>query len=397
MKKIKGTAAREAALQGIALAAEADRKVVPPRTMFVGPCVEFWAALTASDSSGPSREPLASRFDPAVLRKLALACGIGEVRHAAIRFRTALGEATDTQGGYGSLKIGCTLNQTVPLTYKEFSRSRYTRGQRFMECARELYMATLAWREAPEFVAPPQHFGIRCKGPSGKHDESVHGAVLYPFLVFGDHGVSLEQFFASPTSPMTMAFKKDLCLRLLGGLRELHGGGIAHGDLRAGNVVFCPSRPRSLVIIDFGLAQREHRVGLPVDGFKRERWVSVASQALGPGSVYAPEYCQGGPTAATDMWAAGALIVRIFIRDPHDGLRGVPDASKRTVSTIFTERLPTKFVAKSLWFLILDCCQSDPGNRPSAAKLAAALEATRVDPDGKLIPAGLPQIPSSTC
>ncbi|KAK3261983.1 hypothetical protein CYMTET_29138 [Cymbomonas tetramitiformis] len=116
--------------------------------------------------------------------------------------------------------------------------------KRYLECARELYMTTSAWRAAPEYVVPPHNYGIVTRP----------GHRPTPYLLFMDHGISLDAFLQKPTCPLDMACKREICLRMVRGLRALHSGGVAHGDLRAHNLVLSPSRLGSLVFIDFGLA-----------------------------------------------------------------------------------------------------------------------------------------------
>ncbi|KAK3257800.1 hypothetical protein CYMTET_33126 [Cymbomonas tetramitiformis] len=181
-------------------------------------------------------------------------------------------------------------------------------------------MMTLVWQAAPEYVVPLQHFGIL--------ERKGHRPV--PFLVFMDHGICMHDFLHLLTSPIIMACKRELCLRLHSGLRALHASGVVQRNLRASNIVLSPSRPSSLVLVDFGLARREHREGLPEDGYLRRRWVKGHSHEP-KGTVFAPEYSNAGPTPASDMWSMASLLVRIIlIRGSKDGLHGIPDKDTST-------------------------------------------------------------------
>jgi len=349
----------------------------PVRTLFVGSSVEYWSNLTAEFSKGKGGEG-AALFTETVLHSLAQTCGIACIPHSAITASNPLGEATPFVGGYGELKIGCTVNGTVPLVYKEFNSKHYQRtSKRFQECAREMYMLNLATRAAPAYVVPPHNYGV----------VNLEQRRKAPFLLFMDHGISLHDFLRKPAIPMDLECKRQIGLRMVRGLTELHACGIAHGDLRAANLVLSPIRPASLCFIDFGLARLEPRAATAVDGFSRARW-SAGRKHQERGSVYAPEYGEGGPTAATDMWAVAALLVRLFTRSAKDALLAVPDTeTAKRVPAILTKRWPNPEVGRKLWGLILDCGKIAAADRPSAAALAAAFEASRVDPtSGKLVP-----------
>ena len=335
--------------------------------MFVGTCSAYYATQTTSNV-----------WDPKVLRGLAQTCNVGEVNHAQITFENQLGLAKISNGGFASTMVGCTLNGTLPLVYKEFGVRLWPRSkQRFSECSRELFMTTVAWQSAPQFVSPILHFGIH-----EAFTDSVRSHT--PFLVSMDHGTSLDSFLSRPVNfTLTMSDKRNLCLRLLGGLAALHAAGVFHGDIRAANVVLSPSRPDSLVYIDFGLSRRESADGRPEDGFRRHRWTSgtIGPIAAAPGSVYAPEYGRGGPTSATDMWALAPILVRILIRDAADALRGInDDNTNRNVRDILKKRCPYEFVGRAIWQRIMDCTLNDPTKRPSARSLLRLFKASTIDP-----------------
>ena len=323
-------------------------------------------------------------YTPQVLRTLSQKCTLGEVSRGAITFKNALGPAKNMSGGYACTSVGCTLNGTVPYVYKKFGQEQYAFPEdRFLECAREVIMTTLAWQAAPQYVSPLRHFGIHREGTPE----------VAPFLMSFDHGVSLSEFLARPTVALNMTVKRELCLRLLRALTALHASGIYHGDLRSANVVLSPSKCENLVLIDFGLARRETRPGLPVDNFVRSRWTSPQPVAFqSKGNVYAPEYYRGGPTAATDMWSLAPLLVRILIRDARDALRGIEDTHwQTTVGDILRLRQRNPAVASRIWKLVLDCAAVKPLARMTSGSLSRVFEntrVTRVGSDEKLVSSG---------
>ncbi|KAK3247486.1 hypothetical protein CYMTET_43017 [Cymbomonas tetramitiformis] len=219
--------------------------------------------------------------------------------------------------------VGCTLNGTLPLVYKEFDVRQWPQSKlRFSECSRELFMTTVAWQSAPQFVSPILHFGI--------HEASTDSVQCHaPFLVSMDHGTSLDSFLSRPENlTLTMSEKRNLCLRLLGGLAALHAAGVFHGDIRAANAVLSPSRPDSLVYIDFGLSRREPADGRPDDGFRRHRWTSgtIGASAAAPGST--PPVPTPTPADANDP--AGLVAARTAFIEQAERARDVlKDAKHR--------------------------------------------------------------------
>ncbi|KAK3253629.1 hypothetical protein CYMTET_37127 [Cymbomonas tetramitiformis] len=336
--------------------------------------------LTSENSRHP--RTTAWRYGPDIVRTLAQNCNLGEVSYNMVTFSNPLGPAKKCDGGFASTRVGCTLNGTVPLVYKEFSLKHWpSASTRFSEFARELYMTTLASNSAPQYVSPILHFGLRQLGERER-------PACAPFLLSMDHGISLDAFLAQPPVAVTMTFKRDLCTRILTGFAALHAAGISHGDVRATNMVLSPTRPDSLVIIDFGLSRRQHKEGLPEDHYRRHRWTSgtPADAHQKPGSVYAPEYSHGGPTSATDMWAIAPILVRILIRDSEDALRRVnDDATKATVHDILGKRSSTNCVSRAIWNPVMDCAHREPGKRPTAASLARLFVASEAATDGNQV------------
>ncbi len=89
------------------------------------------------------------------------------------------------------------------------------------------------------------------------------------------------------------------------GLAALHGAGLAHGALRPAAVVLDPRGHARLT--GLGIAAL-----LPPPGTDRE-----ADRLLGPPRYLAPERLAGGePSAAADVYAAGALLVEVFTGQP---------------------------------------------------------------------------------
>jgi hypothetical protein len=136
-----------------------------PFYYFVGCCSEYWASLMDTRPPKTGTKTSAPYYTPQVLRTLSQKCTLGEVSRGAITFKNALGPAKNMSGGYACTSVGCTLNGTVPYVYKKFGPEQYASPEdRFLECAREVIMTTLAWQAAPQYVSPLRHFGIHREG-----------------------------------------------------------------------------------------------------------------------------------------------------------------------------------------------------------------------------------------
>jgi hypothetical protein len=131
--------------------------------------------------------------------------------------------------------------------------------------------------------------------------------------------------------------------QLLQAVQAIHAQGLAHGDIKASNVMIEGARA---ILMDFGAA-------LPLGA--HPRYGSPASMA--------PEVLAGGPaSAAADVYALGALLYRMAVGDAAtegDDARGV-----RTLRRALGVPLAT---------LVTDMRASDAAARPSVAEIAVRL------------------------
>ena len=137
-------------------------------------------------------------------------------------------------------------------------------------------------------------------------------------------------------------------------LVELHRRGIVHGDVSAANVLL--TREGRPMLTDLG---RARLVG------------QVPSRAGGTPEYLAPEVnAPGPPTAAADVYAAGALGWRMLTGEP------VPPGLVRRPLTEVLPRCPP-----ALGCVVDDCLRGDPAARPTPERAAdAVLAACRAGP-----------------
>jgi WD40 repeat protein/serine/threonine protein kinase len=192
-------------------------------------------------------------------------------------------------------------------------------------------------------------------------------------------------------------------------LREAHGEGIVHGDLKPDNVVIGKDgRPR---VVDFGICRViDPRVGetsLPEVGETRTEegqhgdlfnttvvWlapidrVGPARRRVGTPAFMAPEqWTDEAVTGTADIWALGLIIGEVTARwHPYNELMKRPDRAVHLLAEAVTRAEPVPIPASlgddvpaGILQLIAACLQKDPGQRPPAGEVVDALRALLAD------------------
>lgn len=165
--------------------------------------------------------------------------------------------------------------------------------------------------------------------------------------------------------------------QVAGALADAHAAGIAHGDLKPGDVLLNEPDGDRAVVTDFGLAR--------------------VLDVTGTVHYLAPERLEdeeAGPPA--DLWALGATLYHATEgRPPFAG-----SAKAAVTAGILTRPLPPPEHAGPLRGLIESLLSKDPAARPDARTAAAALAAAvsssptvSLAPSEPLIPAAAPPAP----
>ncbi|HUF79030.1 MAG TPA: serine/threonine-protein kinase, partial [Thermoanaerobaculia bacterium] len=149
------------------------------------------------------------------------------------------------------------------------------------------------------------------------------------------------------------------------GLAAIHASGLAHGDLRPETVLL--DRRGHARLIDLGVAPL-----LPPPGID-----PAVDRALGSPAYLAPERLAGGPpSAAADVYAAGALLAVAFSGKPPSGA-----ASGEEGATAGPPHLPDPTgLPDGIAPVLARCLEPEPAARfADGGELAAALAPVRAD------------------
>ncbi|MGH3716448.1 MAG: protein kinase domain-containing protein [Micromonosporaceae bacterium] len=167
-------------------------------------------------------------------------------------------------------------------------------------------------------------------------------------------GVDVRQRLRA-SGPMRAAEVAEIGAQIADALASVHAAGILHGDVKPGNIMV-PANGGPAKLGDFGVARR---VQLP----------DTVTHAT-PEYV-APEVIAGvKPTPASDVYSLGMVLYEMVCgRSPYRG-GSVTEVIERHASCVPVQPAG---MPDELWELVQRCVEPEPGNRPSAEQVAAAL------------------------
>jgi CheY-like chemotaxis protein len=211
--------------------------------------------------------------------------------------------------------------------------------------------ADLLRREA-QALAAVQHPGVVTV-----YGHATHRAT--PYIVMERiHGNSLEAHLAQRNhlgTRFTVAETLDLLLLLTDGLTAIHRAGIAHRDVKPGNVLLAPGN--RAVLTDLGVFVPEVEAGRGV------------CEIVGTPYYMAPEAVMGriapGEANLLDVYSVGVIAFELLTgQRPYDGSRVVDVLSQQIAAPVprastFVSGLPERLVQ-----LVGECMAKDPHDRP---------------------------------
>jgi eukaryotic-like serine/threonine-protein kinase len=163
-----------------------------------------------------------------------------------------------------------------------------------------------------------------------------------------------------PLAPRAAA---HLGLQLLDALTAAHAAGVVHRDVKPSNVLFARGRA---VLVDFGIAS--------LDG---DPSTTDAGALLGSPAFMAPERARGEqPTPASDLWSLGATLFTAVEGQPPFRREGYLP----TLAAVVTQDAPPAEHAGPLRPVLAGLLAREPGDRPTAGRARALLQAVASAP-----------------
>jgi serine/threonine-protein kinase len=189
------------------------------------------------------------------------------------------------------------------------------------------------------------------------YDYGTTGTEHYIVLEFVE-GRSMADVLGAGPLPWPIAVR--YCGQVASALAAAHRRGLVHRDVAPGNIMLTTS---GVKLIDFGLAVVEGASEIDTEGRSR-----------GTPPYVAPERLTGDPVApAADMFGLGVVLYRAIAGHPPWVAEAVPELLMLQATT---DPAPLPTVAglpDGVAQACLACLSHDPGDRPTAARMADLL------------------------
>jgi predicted Ser/Thr protein kinase len=170
------------------------------------------------------------------------------------------------------------------------------------------------------------------------------------------NGPTLQQLVSDAPIPPRRVFR--ICGEVAAALAAAHDDGLVHRDIKLANVMVTPAGAK---VVDFGIAAAAGPAE-PEEGL------------LGTPAYLAPERLTGGAIEpASDVYALGVLLYRLLA---DESPWTVETTTQMLSAHIYVEPAPLPElpgVPSRVADLVDRCLAKDPGDRPDAAEVSAAL------------------------
>jgi serine/threonine protein kinase len=311
-------------------------------------------------------EAARSLFDPAVVRKIGgvhmpRTLSPGERAQGRYEIRRFLGS-----GGMGEVyeAFDTELHETVAL--KTLACTVLDDEEALRRLKIEVYLAR---KVTHPNVCRIFEFGVYDRRQSGQTERL---SFLTMELLRGE---TLGQRIArqGALSPKEAA---PILRDIVSGLGAVHAAGIVHRDLKSDNV-FLVSGSSRVVLMDFGLAKRDHPS-------QSNPLLSMGGAAVGTVGYTAPEQVLGAPASqSSDVYAFGTVVFEALTGSlPFSGDTPMDVAMARLDALPPPPSSRTRDLDPAWDAIVSRCLAREPAERfANMAQVAAALEAISAQPD----------------
>jgi len=191
---------------------------------------------------------------------------------------------------------------------------------------------------------------IRHKNVCGMYDFHEEGKTLYLTMEYV-RGEDLKSLIHR-TKALTIGTAISIAQQVAEGLREAHGLGVVHRDLKPGNIMI--DRDGNAKIMDFGIAR-----------VRQERGVTGEGVLIGTPEYMSPEQVEGKPAdPRSDIYSLGIILFEMVVGcPPFEGETPFSVANKhKTESPPIPKKLVPQ-IPEGLSRLILRCLEKDKATR----------------------------------
>jgi Tol biopolymer transport system component len=190
------------------------------------------------------------------------------------------------------------------------------------------------------------------------------GGTLFLVLELVD-GEPLDQLVARGPVPIDRVL--EIAQQVIAALDAAHEHGIVHRDLKPSNIAL--TRNGVVKVLDFGLARREERAGVPplniadsptITAMSPMHLATGAGVLLGTAAYMSPEQARGYPAdRRSDIWAFGCIVYEMLTGIRLFGAQTVTDS----LAAVLTREPEWQRVPVRTRRLLRQCLERDPKRR----------------------------------
>lgn len=221
----------------------------------------------------------------------------------------------------------------------------------------------------------PQHMQERIRTEIEIHSRMAHPDIIqflamfhdehsvYLVLEYAPHG-DLEQLLASqPTRRLDEKRAANITAAVARALRYCHSQGVAHRDVKPGNILLGPDDTACLA--DFGLAKEFAKPGRPA-------FANRLHSLVGTPDYIAPEVCAPrriGYDQRCDLWSLGTLLYEMLVGEPPFYVEDIDETYDRISRADFVFPTGPDAISPDAEELISALLHMDPKRRPTPSQV----------------------------
>ena len=192
----------------------------------------------------------------------------------------------------------------------------------------------------------------------GVHDWGAENDTIYYMVMEYVSGTDLRDLLVK-TGSLEPAHAAAIMASVCDALHVAHSRGLIHRDVKPENILM--ARDGTVKVADFGIAAM-------VDADRTSPGGTI------PGTLryLSPEQASGQEaTAASDVWAAGAVLCELLTGNPPGTGTGADLIRRRATEPVVPPSRSADHIPKELDAIVMKACAIDPGDRYASAAVMA--------------------------